>query len=108
MQENVIRLPDEKKRFCDFAKETFALDGEKISVDRLLNKDIEVVGFKISESKYKKGDQTKCLSLQIKMDGKLFICFTGSAVLIAQIEKYCNEIPFTTVIKKQFKYFTMT
>ena len=105
---NVVKLPERKKRFSDFAKETFALDGDKISVEQILNREIEITGHKITGSKYKKDGRDRCLTLQFKMDGKKFVCFTGSEVLMAQAERYASEFPFMTVIVKQFKYFTMT
>jgi hypothetical protein len=107
-ESNVIRMPEKKKRFSDFAKETFALDGDKVSIEQILNREIEITGYKITGSKFKKDGRDQCLTLQFQMDGKKFVAFTGSQVLISQVERYSSEIPFSTTITKQFKYFTMT
>lgn len=107
-ESNVIRMPEKKKRFSDFAKETFAMDGEKVSIEQILNREIEITGYKITGSKFKKDGRDQCLTLQFEMGGKKFVTFTGSLVLIAQIERYADEIPFATTVTKQFKYFTMT
>lgn len=42
------------------------------------------------------------------IDGKTTITFTGSNVLIEQIERYKAEIPFYTTIKKIDRYYTFT
>ena len=93
------------KRFADFAEEHKPLEGDKVKIDDILNQEIEVTGYSIKQSKYKESDY---LTLQFKIDGNLNILFTGSGVLINQLEKYENEIPFVTEIKKINKYYTLT
>ena len=93
------------KRFADFAEEHRPLEGDKIKIDNILNQEIEVTGYSIKQSKYKESDY---LTLQFKINGNLNILFTGSGVLINQLEKYENEIPFVTEIKKINKYYTLT
>lgn len=48
------------------------------------------------------------LTLQFKSEGRKHVCFTGSDVLIDQIKKYSDEIPFETVVKKINRYYTLT
>lgn len=93
------------KRFSDFAKEESFLDGDKIKIDKILNKEILITNYKIKDSKY---NDLKCLKLQFEMDDIKHIIFTGSNVIIDQIEKYKDEIPFLTTIKKINKYYTFT
>jgi len=93
------------KKFGDFAKEESPLDGEKIQIDKIINQEILVIGYKINDSKY---NDSKCLKLQFEIDNEKHIVFTGSNVLIDQIEKYKEEIPFLTTIKKINKYYTFT
>lgn len=90
-------------RFSDFAEEN-PLEGEKISLLELLNKEIEVLAYQISDSKQKSG--TRCLTLQIRYEDKLRVLFTGSSVLISQVLKYADELPFQAKIKKINNYFT--
>ena len=98
-----------KKRFSDFATEPDMLDGPKVRIDDILNRDIEVIGFRVSNSKYTKNKSGKCLTLQfIDDDGSRKIFFTGSDVLIDQINKYQSEIPFCTTIKRVDRYYVMT
>ena len=57
------------------------------------------------ESKLKEGDY---LTLLISKDNKKHVIFTGSHVLIDQIKKYKDEIPFLTTIRKINKYYSLT
>lgn len=94
------------KRFSDFAEEPAAITGEKIRINDLLGKEIEVTGYKIGDSKHKAG--TKLLTLQFKLDDEERILFTGSNVLIEQAEKYESEMPFLAIIEKVNKFYTFT
>lgn len=94
------------KRFSDFADEPNIMTGDKIKISEVLNREIEVIGYKISDSKQKSG--TKYLTLQFKLEGEEKILFTGSTILIEQIEKYKDEIPFLTTIKQVNRYYTFT
>ena len=93
------------KRFSDFAEEHKPLEGDKVKIDSILNQEIEVIRYSIKQSKYKEKDY---LTLQFKINGNLNIVFTGSGVLINQLEKYETELPFTAAIKKINKYYTLT
>jgi len=92
------------KKFGDFAKETI-LDGTKIRIDDVINKEITILNHSIKTSKLKDGNY---LTLQIEKDDKKYVIFTGSLVLIDQIKKYKDEIPFLTTIRKINKYYSLT
>jgi hypothetical protein len=92
------------KNFSDFAKETI-LDGDKISIIDVINEEVEIIGHTIKNSKF---ESEKYLTLQIKRNDKKYVIFTGSNVLIDQIEKYKDEIPFVTTIRKINKYYSLT
>lgn len=96
------------KRFSDFAPANIAIVGDKIKIEDVLSKEIEVIGYKISESKYKKRDNDKVLTLQFKLDGEDRILFTGSNVLMDQCETYKDEMPFLAKIEKINKFYTFT
>ena len=98
MEENEI------PRFTDFAKDV-ALDGEKKRLSEILNQEIIVTGQRITDSNKNSG---KCLKLQYRLDNKVYVTFTGSCVLIKQIEEYKEHIPFRTTIKQVGKYFSFT
>lgn len=96
------------KRYSDFAKDDVGLDGDKLRIDDSLNIDLVVIGYRLSQSKYEKNKSGKCLTLQVELDGKRRVIFTGSDVLVGQLEKYCDEIPFSACIKKIDRYYTLT
>ena len=96
------------KRFNDFAREARPLEGAKIKIDDIINREIKVTDYKIRDSKYEKKDCPKCLTLQFELEGVMRVLFTGSNVLIDQIEKYRHEIPFVTTLKKIDRYYTFT
>jgi len=82
--------------------------GDKIKIDEILDKEIEIIGYKVSDSKFQKLNNDKVLTLQFKLDGVDRILFTGSRVLLEQVEKYKDEIPFTAKIEKVNKFYTFS
>lgn len=92
------------KKFSEFTKENI-LDGNKIKIDDVLNKEIIITDFSIKSSKHNSGEY---LTLQIEIDNERHVIFTGSEVLIKQIERYKDEIPFLTTIRKINKYYSFT
>lgn len=48
------------------------------------------------------------LTLQFTLNGEERILFTGSNVLIEQMEKYGHEAPFLATIEKVNKFYTLT
>lgn len=96
------------KKFSDFATETNAITGDKIKIEEVLGKEIEITGYKISDSKYQKLNMDKVLTLQFNLDGIGRILFTGSGVLLNQVEKYKDEMPFVTKIERINKFYTFS
>ena len=92
-------------RFSEFAEEESQFEGKKISIEDILNIEITIIDFNIKKSKIKDGNY---VTLQIEINGKRRIVFTGSVVLAKQCEKYKNMFPFITIIKKIDKYFTFS
>lgn len=96
------------KRFSDFARELTPLDGAKLKIDSIVNKEILVTGVRLKTSKFKSDDASRCLTLQFELEGQRYVIFTGSSVLIGQAEKYEQEIPFVATIKKIDRYYTLS
>jgi len=99
------------RRFSDFAEDDKPLEGEKKRIDDVINLDITVTGQRIKESKYKEeSGRQRYMALQFELDGEkgCKVLFTGSEVLIGQIEKYKEYIPFATKIQKIDRYYTFT
>jgi hypothetical protein len=90
-------------QFKDFGikPSTKGMVGEKIKINKILNREISVNNFKIECSKFEKGTG-KCLHIQIVIDGEERIVFTGSGSLIEQIEMVPKDkFPFKTIIVRQ-------
>ena len=96
------------KRFSDFAKEEKAIDGDKVKIESILNKEIRVTDYKVKKSKYAKNNSEQCLTVQFEIDGTKKIFFTGSCVLLDQLEKYGHEMPLMTMVKKIDRYYTFS
>lgn len=89
-----------------FAKEDTRLDGDKIKISELFNREIIVLGYRKFDSKAVEGKE--CVQLQIELDGKKMVTFTNSAVIARQLEQYAEYLPFETVIKKVHSYYTFS
>lgn len=92
-------------KFSDFATEDGKLDGEKVKLKDIFGKEILVTGHSVHKSKFK---DESYLTLQFKFENKTCVLFTGSCVLIDQVEKYTNKIPFLTIIRDFGKYYAFT
>lgn len=96
------------KKFSDFASPKVALDGDKIKLDDLVNREIVVLGYRIEKSRYSKNKSGDYLTLQVEVDGSRRIVFTGSDVLIDQLREYGKEAPFSSVIRKVNRFYTLS
>jgi hypothetical protein len=105
-------------RFSDFAEKASPLmDGRKMSLDDIIEKDgrggkeIIVLGFRIKNSKYDDAKNPRCLTVQFafpEKENERFIFFSGSSVLMEQLETYKEKLPFTTTVKRVGKYYTFS
>lgn len=98
-------MPD-YPHFSDFADESKPLEGLKKKIDDILNQEILISDYRIKDSKQR--HNSKYVTIQFKLNDTIFILFSGSVILIEQLEKYENNIPFYTQIKKIDKYYTLT
>lgn len=97
------------KRFRDFAGDDRPLEGDKVKIEEILGREIEITGYRVTQSKFNRSNSPRCLMVQfINEHGQKQVFFTGSAVLINQLEKYGSEIPFVATVQKIQRYFTLT
>lgn len=96
------------KRFNEFSKESIPLEGDKIRLEDILNQEILVMDYSVKTSRFNKNNNSKCLTLQFELGEKRYVLFTGSNVLIDQTERYKEELPFLTTIKKIDRYYTFS
>lgn len=97
------------KKFSDFAKDDSPPDGEKIRIDKVLDKPILIYRWHIRPSKQKQGEDYMTIQFAFKDDetDKRYIIFTGSTVLMDQAKRH-NEPEFETTIKKMNNYYTFS
>jgi len=104
-----VSLADKrKKKFSDFATEQPPLEGGKLKIDSILNQEIEITGCRFGSTRHSKNKSGQYLTLQFVINHEKHIVFTGSDVLIGQMEKYEKEIPFLATIVKINRYYTLT
>jgi len=96
-------------KFSDFAAEETQLDGEKEKVDNILDKEIIIKNFRLQNSKFKnKSGQYATVQFCKGKENKTFIFFTGSDVLVDQLQRYKEKLPFAVIIKKINRYYTLS
>lgn len=98
------------QRFSDFAQEATPLDGKKVKVDALVGCEIIITGFRLADSNFSKNKSGKYATVQFRRgeDESPEVFFTGSDILIEQVEKYADELPFLATIKKINRYYTFS
>lgn len=96
------------QKFGDFAEEETTLEGEKMKIADVFGKEITVAAYEISPSKLKGKGAENYLKLQFLLENETHVLFTSSAVLIKQIEKYKEHIPFISTIQKIKDFYAFT
>lgn len=94
------------KKFSEIARDKLPMPGRKVRIDDILNKDIEIVDFRVRKST--KRENTECLQLQFVYNNEVCILFTGSVVLLDQIQSVKEEFPVDTKIVKIDKYYAFS
>lgn len=78
-----------------------AFVGDKIKIDRVLNREITISRFKIEPSKYPEKGNGMRLVMQVKIGTEDKIIFTGSTVLQEMIQEIPKDkFPVVTTIQK--------
>lgn len=79
--------------------------GDKIKIDKIINKEIIIHDYKITESKFK----NKCLTLQIELNSEKKVIFTGAKLLIQGIEQVDkSDLPFACTIVSENQMYQFT
>lgn len=77
----------------DLVPEHNTLEGSKVKIDSILNLPLTFTGWELRESKHKKDGAEHCLTLQFDMNGIKHVVFTGSNVLIEQVNQFGAALP---------------
>lgn len=97
---------DGLESFADLARDKLPMPGVKKRLDEILNKKIVILDFRISKSN--KRENSECLQIQFLCDGDVFVLFTGSGVLINQIQAVKDKLPLKTTVVKIDKYYSFS
>jgi hypothetical protein len=99
-------------RFSEFADASGSdiMDGKKVQMEDIIGKEIVVIGYRIRDTKFADAKTPRCVTIQFTYPNETehHIVFSGSNVLMRQLDKYRDKIPFLTTIKKVGKYFTFS
>jgi len=96
-------------KFDEFAKEEKKLDGEKERIDDILDKQLSIIDFRINDSKFSnKSGKYATVQFYENSTEKKHIFFTGSDVLIDQLQRYKDKLPYSATIKKINRYYTLS
>jgi len=93
--------------FKDFADEDErgGLEGEKVNIENVLDKEILITNFQFRQSHYHEGAY---MILQFRNDGELKVVFTATEVVKKQLERHKDQLPFYGTIVKKNRYYTLT
>ena len=96
-------------KFSDFNTNHKVFDGKKISIESILNNEILIKAFKIGISKFKTKEYATIQFNYKNTDPQNnYIVFTGSGVVIDQLNQNKEHLPFFTTIRKIDKYYTLS
>ena len=95
---------DNCERFSVIAHDKLPMPGKKRRLEEILNKEIVIVDFRISKST--KRENSDCLQIQFIDSGEVYVLFTGSVVLIDQIQAIKDKLPLKTTVVKIDKYYS--
>ena len=90
---------------------TQMFDGERATIDDMLDETIIIRDMVTRPSSFSEGDY---IILQVEKDGEPYVVITGSAVLMRQISEKADKLPFRCKIIEQqstrskYKYYTLS
>ncbi len=93
-------------RFSDFTKNKTVGNGEKMSINDVLNQEILILGYEWKDSKFKENAQY--IIITFELNGKKNFLTTSSQIIIEQMETIVENTPFYTIIKRKNNYYTLT
>lgn len=99
------------RKFSDFKVkvEDNPFRGDKLKIERVLNREITVTAAKVEPSNFTEKGSSLRLRLAFLLGAEPHILFSGSSTLIDMIQKIPPEgFPFTTIIVKQNERFEFT
>lgn len=114
LREKIIDLDtDLDQEIVDLTEDDFGktFEGDRITKDELLGKNFVIKDYEIRESTF--ADTNKYAIIQIELDGEPYVLMTGSNVLIGDLEKFKNRMPYRCSLEKRkstktkFTYYSL-
>lgn len=96
------------RQFKDFGITTSikSFVGDKIKIERVLNREVTIYAWKIEKSKLEKIGAENCLYLQIGIGDTKYVIFTSGKYLMEAVKQIPeNDFPFNTTIIRVVDHF---
>ena len=83
-------------------KDEYKTKAEKITLDALENKTVEVLDYVIKASKFSNADGIKpdCAHIYLKLDGQYKVVFTSSKAIVDDLKSIIDKEPFVVTVGK--------
>lgn len=95
-------------KFSQFAKkQDIRLDGEKVSIAYVFEKNIVIWGYRIMQSRAVKNKEVLQLQFSYDEHSEKYVVFTNSEVLMRQMKEYEENLPFEARIIKTGSCYTL-
>ena len=91
--------------FADFDEDKDPLDGEKVKIVDIINKEILILDFNIRKSKIKEGNY---VIIQFELEDVKHVIFTTATRLMKKLERHKEKMPYRVTIIRKYKYYTMS
>ncbi len=96
-------------KFSEFAKKSdIRLEGEKVSIASVFDRNIAIWAYRIMQSRAVKNKEVMQLQFSYEGDETKYILFTNSEVLMRQLKEYEANLPFAAKIIKTGSCYTLT
>lgn len=95
-------------KFSQFAKQSdIRLEGEKVSINEVFDKNIALLAYRIMQSRAVKNKEVLQLQFSYEGDDSKYILFTNSEVLMRQMKEYESNLPFVAKIIRTGSCYTL-
>lgn len=95
-------------KFSQFAKKSdIRLEGEKVSINDVFDKNIALLAYRIMQSRAVKNKEVLQLQFSYVGDDSKYILFTNSEVLMRQMKEYEENLPFKAKIIRTGSCYTL-
>lgn len=95
-------------KFSDFAYSKDNLEGEKVPFPELFGKEIIIKSYRLIRSRVCSDKNCAQIQFSYTENGKNYVSFTSSGVIMTQLAEHKDKMPFLTTICKRRRYFALS